>query len=52
MYAQIAHIMNRDYGSCDLTADDVERYLRYGDDHLLSGDEIIQIEVVLDRLLD
>jgi len=51
MYEKIAEVMNTQYGSSDMDAGLVENYIRYGDDALLSGDETIQIENLLDKFL-
>lgn len=51
MYEKIAAIMNRDYGATDISADEVEAYLRHGDTSLISGDEMIQIDAVYERLV-
>lgn len=51
MYQKIATIMNRDYGSDDLSADDVENYLRHGDMTYITPAEAQQIETLLERYL-
>jgi hypothetical protein len=51
MYDKIAAIMNRDYGASDMDASLVEDYLRHGRTDLISGDEMIQIDVIYERLL-
>lgn len=51
MYEKIAHVMNERFGSMDMDAGLVETYLRTGNDSLLSANEVIQIEVLLDKFL-
>jgi hypothetical protein len=51
MYQKIAAIMNRDYGSVDLSAQDVEDYLRHGDTTFVSEEEQVQIDLLLEMLL-
>ena len=51
MYEKIAAIMVRDYGAVDISADEVEAYLRHGDTALISADEMIQIDAVYERLV-
>lgn len=51
MYERIAHIMNRDYGASDISADEVEAYLRHGETTYISGDEMVQIDAIYERLV-
>jgi hypothetical protein len=51
MFERIAQIMNEKYGASDMDPGLVENYLRNGDSSLISGDEMIQIDVLIDRLL-
>lgn len=51
MYDKIAAVMNRDYGALDISGDEVEAYVRFGDTALINANEMIQIDVLLDRFL-
>lgn len=52
MYDKIASTMRRDFpGSEDISAEDVEAYLRYGDTGMISAAEAEEIERRLERYL-
>jgi hypothetical protein len=51
MYDKIANDMNLYYGSSDITSEDVENYLRYGDVVYISDYEARIIDQLLDKYL-
>lgn len=51
MYDKIAAIMNRDYGCVDISADDVENYLRKGDRTFVDEREAEIIETLVEKFL-
>ena len=51
MYEKIATVMNRDHGCADISADEVEAYLRHGDTAFISADEANLIDRLLERYL-
>ena len=51
MYDKIATVMNRDYGTSDISAEDVENYLRHGDTSFVDAREAILIEELVERYI-
>ena len=51
MYDKIAHVMNRDYGAVDISAEDVENYLRFQDMTFIDQGEADLIDKLLGRYL-
>jgi len=51
MYDKIARVMNRDYGSSDLSAEEVEQYLRHGTKAFISDEEAVLIDELVERYL-
>lgn len=51
MYDKIAMIMRRDYGATDISAVEVENYLRFGKSDFITSEEARLMETLLERYL-